>query len=111
MDNTINYTSPEEEFGNSIEGFGAVVGRTKQGHRLIVADTGVWVSDEDKALFEYIYLDRDGNRTTLSDEEVVNLVTRIVDSESEVSIETIEKELFPSISIEPKDDNGPRSIE
>jgi hypothetical protein len=111
MDNTINYTSPEEEFGQTIEGFGAVVGRTKQGHRLIVADTGVWVSDEDKVLFEYNYLDREGNLTTLSDEEIVNLVTRIVNDESEVSIESIEKELFPSINIKPKDDNGPRGAE
>lgn len=99
MDNTLNYTSPEEEFGESIEGFGAVVGKTNQGHRLIVADTGVWVSDDKKILFEYFYIDRDDSRVVLTDEEVVRIVTNITTDSTEVTIESIEKELFPTLRV------------
>lgn len=99
LDNVIKYIVPEEDYGQAIEGFGAVVGRTKEGHRLIVADTAVWVSDDKQILFEYNYIDRDDNRVVLTDEEVVRVVTDLTTDSTEVTIETIEKELFPTLRI------------
>ena len=99
LDNVIHYTVPEEDYGQAIEGFGAVVGKTKEGYRLIVADTAVWVSDDKQILFEHYYIDRDDNRVVLTDEEVVRIVTNITTDSTEVTLESIEKELFPTLRI------------
>jgi hypothetical protein len=105
MENTIDHFFSEEDHGQTIEGFGAIIGRTKDGHRLIIADTGVWISDEENILFHYYYVDREDNEVNLTDEEVVCLVSRIVDSSFEVSIETVEKELFPTLRLKQKENN------
>lgn len=103
LDNTIGYVVPEEEFGKTIDGFGAVVGKTKTGHRLVVADTGIWIADEQQVFFNYAYIDREDNQVTLTDAEVVNLVTRIVENQPDLTIESIEKELFPTLRLMQKE--------